>query len=135
MGLQEMAKYVGGRGGAGTSKDAWKEASAVAYRQRVIMVKFPEKDMGKRNYRELVTISEAIDALLVGNLARVGDHLMQRMKATEMSVVQKGWDQAKHLEVIPEDQSLLTSASERDVVAKAARRAARLRTQLEASWK
>ena len=61
----------------------------------------------------------AIDALLEGRLPQVGDILMQRFKALEMSVAEKNWELASHLE-ITDATGGLTSLEEKQVVARQA---------------
>ena len=57
-------------------------------------------NMSIRSQRELRTLAEALDMLLTGQLAQLGDLLMQRFKAVEVAAVD-GWAIAKHLELIP----------------------------------
>ena len=42
--------------------------------------------IGMRSHRETLTLGKAIDGLLSGNLALVGDVLLQRLKAVEGSL-------------------------------------------------
>ena len=58
---------------------------------------------------ELRTIGETIDALMAGNLGRLGDVLAQRFRAVELQASGEAtWAQARHLEVItPRGASLM----------------------------
>ena len=58
------------------------------------------------------TLALAIDALCRGELPQVGDLLMQRFKALEMSVQDKSWAVAANLEVC-EDAVGLTTLEEK----------------------
>ena len=50
---------------------------------------------------EMRTIGETIDALMAGNVGRLGDVLAQRFRAVELqSTGEATWTQARHLEVI-----------------------------------
>ena len=55
--------------------------------------------MGLRTSQELRTLAECLDCLANGQLPRVGDLLMQRFKALEQSVGDRGWSIASQLEV------------------------------------
>ena len=83
-----------------------------------------------RNERELRTISESLDALLTGNLARSGDILLQRFKAIEASVNDSSWAVARHCELIPEPETSITTFAEREHAAKLELRERKLRDHL-----
>eukprot|EP00971_Amphidinium_carterae_P277997 5518490-Amphidinium_carterae.1 len=74
--------------------------------------------MNTRLRRELITLGEALDLLMSGSLDKVGDLLMQRIKALELSVREGTWERAGHLEVAGQRNHGLTSMSERTLVAK-----------------
>ena len=58
--------------------------------------------LGVRSERELRTMSEALDCLTKGEVARCGDILMQRFRAVEAAAVGPGgWNVARHMELIP----------------------------------
>jgi len=59
------------------------------------------KDFHARNRQEMRTIAEAVDALLIGDLARASDILISRFSAVELASTSKHWNVAKHLELIP----------------------------------
>ena len=59
------------------------------------------------------TLAEALDALLRGELAAVGDLLMQRLKALEVATKDGDWHVARQLELIPENDVGLAAPGER----------------------
>lgn len=60
------------------------------------------RPLNMRNEREMRTLAEAMDAILRGDLAGAGDILMQRFRSCEMNASEGSWQQARHLELIPE---------------------------------
>ena len=101
-GLTQMAKFLTIRTG-GTDEEAsrgWRDQRVGAYLNQVLFTQHSQEKLGLRNVRELVTLAEAIDLLMEGQFAAVGDVLMQRMKAVESSVTD-GWQMASHQELIP----------------------------------
>ncbi len=69
--------------------------------------------MKARDERELRTLAEAIDALLLGDLGRVGDLLMQRFRCVEMVHLDGNYHLAQHLELIPPHRVTATPAGMR----------------------
>ena len=59
------------------------------------------QSLGLRNLRELRTLGQALDALLVGNTLFAMDTLMQRFKSVEMASQEGSWAVAQHLELTP----------------------------------
>ncbi len=57
--------------------------------------------MGVRNQREAITLETCLDLLTSGNLAGLGDVLIQRLKALEAAMADQNWQSARHLELIP----------------------------------
>ena len=82
-GLAQIREYLAQRGGA--SSDELDEASAnvVQYITSVWHGMHPQSEMGVRNVREMRMVGECLDALTRGELPKVGDMLMQRLKAIE----------------------------------------------------
>ena len=68
---------------------------------------------------ELVTLSMALDLLMEQKFAELGDLLMQRMKAVEVSLTE-GWSVANHQELIPGPKASLTTDQERSFAARQA---------------
>eukprot|EP00973_Karenia_brevis_P058396 8132496-Karenia_brevis.AAC.1 len=58
--------------------------------------------MSLRTKRELVTLAESIDPLVIGKEAQTEDLLVQRSKAVEAAHQDGNWNRAKHLELIPD---------------------------------
>ena len=69
--------------------------------------------MGYRDVKELRTIGECLDTLLRGDLAGVGDMLMQRLKAIQQATKDGNWALAKHLELCDTDNVGLATQQER----------------------
>ncbi|CAK0841845.1 unnamed protein product [Prorocentrum cordatum] len=105
-GLSEMARFLGEREGASTGGSS---ARVVAYLNSIF-------------FR---TIAHAIDGLLEGKLPEVGDLLIQRLKALELSVRDKDWAVVSQLELM-DDQPGIVSLSERQAAAQHAPMQARL---------
>ncbi|CAK0797626.1 unnamed protein product [Prorocentrum cordatum] len=113
-GLSEMARFLGERAGA-----------MAAYLNGIFFGQHPQSGMSQHSVREMRTIAHAIDGLLEGKLPEVGDLLIQRLKALELSVRDKGWAVASQLELM-DDQPGIASLSERQAAAQHAPMQARL---------
>ena len=85
------------------------------YLVSVFCQRHSKESIGLRSSRELRTLSEALDALLSGNLPRVGDLLVQRFKALEASIADGSWAIARHLELLPQEDVGLSSGGERAI--------------------
>jgi hypothetical protein len=114
--LQEIGKYLQTRSGPANGET--EVGRVLTYVMTVYMQRFTSQEIGIRNLRELRTLAEALDALLEGNLARVGDLLVQRLKAIEMAVFDGNWNLARHLELIPPQEVTLVSVPEKAQAAK-----------------
>ena len=120
-GLSEMAKYLAPRRPGSASTDPSEppsilNTSAVAYFTTVIQA-LKGKDLSIRHERELRTLSECMDRLTTGDLAGLGDTLMQRFKSVELAAADNSWGMAKHLELIPPAHVTTVSAPERRMAA------------------
>lgn len=131
-GLIQMSKFLAVRTG-GTDEEAgrsWRDQRVGAYLNQVLFTQHPQEKLGMRNVRELVTLAEAIDLLMEGQFAAVGDVLMQRMKAVESSVTD-GWQLASHQELIPPAKATLSTNLERSYVARQALQARKLEESIK----
>eukprot|EP00438_Fugacium_kawagutii_P005652 Skav226154 [mRNA] locus=scaffold3275:7240:8613:+ [translate_table: standard] len=135
QGMMELQRYLASRTeSVGVpEEDQWMQLRMMAYVNQVILSQHPQSSMGIRNYRELVTVGTAIDLLLSGHLAQLGDLLMQRMKALESSLNDQGWQQARHQELIPPVGASLTSEMERRRSAKQELASAKLKEAIQKS--
>ena len=100
-GLEQMSQYLAAR--VGESEDVgetWRDQRVGAYLNQVLFTQHPPKEIGARNVRELITLGECIDLLMSNELPRLGDVLMQRLKAVEASL-SEGWAVASQQELIP----------------------------------
>ena len=131
-GLIQMSKFLAVRTG-GTDEEAgrsWRDQRVGEYLNQVLFAQHPQEKLGMRNVRELLTLSEAIDLLMEGQFAAVGDVLMQRMKAVESSVTD-GWQLASHQELIPPAKATLSTNLERSYVARQALQARKLEESIK----
>jgi hypothetical protein len=87
------------------------EPIVLQYLTTVLEITHPT--MGARNNREFHTLSRAIDYLVDGKVAEAGDLLVQRFKAIEMSITDKSWAVAEHLELLPPAAVSSTTEPER----------------------
>ena len=77
------------------------------------------------------TLAEICDALTRGELGRVGDLAMQRLKAPEAAHTDGQWALGRHLELIPDLEVSAATQSEREAAAKAELRSVKLREALK----
>ena len=119
-GILEMARHLGVREGA-TDTEVIKDIAgrAVSYLNAIFLGTHSPDQIGLRTTQEMRLLAESLDALAAGKLPQLGDLLMQRFKALEMSVVDKGWSLASQLD-ITKMPSGLTSEDEKMVAAKSA---------------
>ena len=108
-GMQEIRKWCAQREGASGDQDA---AIVMKYINSIWHGAHPVSEMGVRSTREMKTIGSALDALLSGELAEVGDVLMQRLKALVQSHKDGHWQVAQHLELVDAKGIGATSAEE-----------------------
>lgn len=112
-GLEQMAKFLAARAGSeGEPEGSWRQQKVSAYLNQVLFNQHPPASIGMRNARELVTLAEGLDLLMEEDFARLGDLLMQRMKAVEASL-SEGWGVANYQELIPPPKATLTTDQER----------------------
>ena len=119
-GILEMARHLGVREGA-SPQEVEKEAAgrAVTYLNAIFHGAHPPGEVGVRTCQEMKTVAEALDALALGQLPRLGDLLMQRFKALEVSVTDRGRSLASQLEVT-DGKMGLTNEDEKLYAARAA---------------
>ena len=115
--LQEMQRYLTPLGGAAGNDP--EPGKINQYLLSVFFQRHSQEAIGLRTCRELRTLAECLDALLAGNLPRVGDILIQRFKALETSVADGGWTIARHLELLPQAEVGLSTDRERAIATRA----------------
>ena len=71
-----------------------------------------EERMSVRTSRELRSTAKALDLTAQGITDRAADALSQRYKALDMSLADRNWSQAQHIELIPAEQAVLTDHDE-----------------------
>jgi hypothetical protein len=118
--LSAMKQYLGSRRGGTDGESGVRgrsgsmgnlEPIVLQYLTTVLEITHPQ--MGARNNRELHTLSRAVDYLVDGKVAEASDLLIQRFKAIEMSITDKSWTVAEHLELLPPAAVSSTTETER----------------------
>ena len=107
------------------------QVRVVSYLNNYFFVQHSPKDVDLLIVREMRTWAESIDLLLEGDMARLGDMMMQRLKALAHSVADSSWATARHHELIPQLDGHFANEDELEAVAQAEHRAAKLRKALE----
>ena len=119
-GLEQMSQYLAARvGETDDVAESWRDQRVGAYLSQVLFTQHPPREIGVRNVRELITLGECIDLLMSNELPRLGDVLMQRLKAVEASL-SEGWAVASQQELIPGPRATLTAPAEKSFAAKQA---------------
>ena len=129
QGLKEQSQFTSTR--AGRTADDAGEQRVGTYLNQVLLAQHPPARIGAPKLRELMTLQMAMDTLLDGNLALVGDILMQRFKAVEGSLNDGGWELSRHMELVPPSGASSSSQGERERAGRAALREAKLAVTLE----
>ena len=127
-----MLRQAGGQHArADVAGAAGEQGLCVGYLTRALLPQVTGR-ITLRSERELRTLAEAIDLLLAGRVAALGDVLAQRFRAVEASILEEGgWSVARHLEVIPDTRVSSVPDAMREVMARAERDQHRLRTALQ----
>ena len=95
------------------------------YFQVMVRPRLPQ-NLSQHSEREMVTLVEAIDSLLEGNTARVGDILVTRLKALEEAAKDGSWALAQEYKAVPAGDHGLATESERHHAAALQMRKAKL---------
>ena len=107
-GLAEVSKFLQARGGVDSATASSLAPLMMTYFRSVWQGANPADKIGARNNAELELLAGVIDRLLEGDLAGVGDTLMQRFRAVQMAATH-GWRVASELELGSRaDASLVT---------------------------
>eukprot|EP00971_Amphidinium_carterae_P016787 331311-Amphidinium_carterae.1 len=79
------------------------EAPVVAnlYVQTSMIRRHPIIAENVRSFKELLTLGMVMDYMSKGELGRAADMVAQRFAAVELATIQKSWDQARWIELIP----------------------------------
>ena len=126
-GMEEMSRYLADRVGDGQDEIRWDQRRVMAYINQILLVGHQGGGPGVRNQREAVTLGTAIDLLLSGSLASLGDLLMQRLKALETAMQEQNWQAARHQELISPQTASLTNPGERELASRTEIRMMKLR--------
>ena len=94
-GLTEMSRYLADRAGDDVG-DTWHSRKVMAYVSQVMLNQGAGgQGVGVRNQREAITLATCLDHLTSGNLAALGDVLIQRLKALEAAMADQNWQSAR----------------------------------------
>ena len=74
-----------------------------AFLTTVFARRHPQATQNIRTWRELQTTTQVLDFLVRGCFLQAADMLAQRIKALEMSVLQGTWQEARWLELVPQE--------------------------------
>ena len=110
-GLSELRRFLSARGGLDGGDVDRLAPVVVQYLRTVYDGAHPPSEQGVRNKNEMELVAECIDSLLRGELPRLGDILMQRLKALQVAS-KHGWNFAKQLELTNRHDVNLVSAEE-----------------------
>ena len=115
-GLRTIATQLGSRGG---SQFDIVVPRVTTWLNSIFLGAVTPEKMSRRNLTELRFLAAAIDHLTVGDLAHLGDLLMQRLKAVQTAATEGDWSTASELDVTPLSSVLLTSEEEQRAAARA----------------
>ena len=112
-GLKAMRRFLdpGSHQGSGDRKHG--RTPHVTQYLTTVALALQGRELGLRSERELRTLSEALDHLLLGNLDACGDILMQRFKAVELAGI-AGWAVASRMELIAQRSVSAFPSEERE---------------------
>ena len=89
----------------------------ITYLNTILFGSLPREKVGRRNEAEFKMLAEALDSLSDGDLAGLGDILMQRFKALELAAQEGSWSIARRLEITGPSELGLASTQERRMAA------------------
>ena len=129
-GLMEMSRYLADRAGDDV-EGSWHSRKVMAYVSQVMLNQGAGgQGVGVRNQREAITLATCLDHLTSGNLAGLGDVLIQRLKALEAAMADQNWQSARHMELIPPQSAALATTGEKDQASKVELRMLKLRSAI-----
>ena len=112
--MQVMEDRVGRDG----ERKKWKRMdmppAGKSYFWRVLRVTYPQA--GLRNLQEMQTLCCVLDHLAHQRYGEAADTVGQRLKAVEAAVADSSWDRAKFLELVGQEDALLASRGEQQMV-------------------
>ena len=114
--LEEMQRFLSTRGEAAGLVGTGEAGRFVTYLTTVFAARFPEKEIGRMQMREMRTLAEALDSLVAGYLSWTCDLLVQRFKALEVAATPRGYSMGEHHKLIPRDDVGLASDAEKTMV-------------------
>jgi hypothetical protein len=96
--LSEVRRFLVARGGADASEVDRMMPMFTTYFRSVWQGAHPPSVVGQRTNNEMELICAVLDDLISGDLDKLGDVLVQRLRALQVSVTQ-GWQVAEQLEL------------------------------------
>jgi len=121
MGLRAMVSFCDPQ--AMASSGSQKPLNMVAVKYVLTCLQASKKvKMEPELEREVRTLAESIDLLVSGNLAGLGELLMQRFKALELRINHGDTALSKHIELLPESEYSTMTLMEKEMAAEMERR-------------
>ena len=111
--VERIRTYLVGRQGASPQEKQQLAALFTPYLRSVLVPSLAEKPT-LRNGRELETLAATLDALVEGDLEKVGDLLASRFKAVEAATQEGNWNMAKHFELLGDPRVSTATPQERE---------------------
>ena len=127
QGLGQMQKLVEPTAGGTVGE----QLQPAAYKYLTTLVQVGSSmQLSRRDRSELKTLATGLDHLARGNLAPLGDLLMQRFKAVEGPVKNKSWEISKNYELVDDELASTAARREKEVAARMTVRNAQLAAAL-----
>ena len=111
MAVEEIERFLSTRGGADAAGAAAPEARFLSYLVQVVHAHHPPAKLGDLG-REMRTLAEVMDAILLGDLPRAADLCVQRFKSCEARAQGTSGALAAQYELIPTRAFGLAAAGE-----------------------
>eukprot|EP00971_Amphidinium_carterae_P142018 2812959-Amphidinium_carterae.3 len=108
--LRKMRGYLADREIHSSAKESGLAPVMSTYLATVLQ---PSTDLGMRSSRELMSLAQAGDQIIRGEVDRALDTICQRFKSVECAHGDKDWGLASQLELIPDQRVTAVSARER----------------------
>ena len=131
-GVAEVAKFLQAKGGVDSESADTLAPLMMTYFRSVWQGAHPASQVGARTNAELEMLATVIDRLLEGNMAAVGDILMQRFRCVQLAS-SHGWQVASQLELSNRADASLVPMEMREEALRDHRREAKITEGLRKS--
>lgn len=116
VGLQMMGRFCNPASSTPVGPDS-QDLVPTAVKYYLSCVK-PVHRMDAAKEREMRTVAQCIDMVVCGQIAQVGDVLMQRFKSLELESAEGSSAMSRHLELLPPSTAASLTLNEREAVTK-----------------